>query len=303
MMGKKWLKVTIKADPSLIDPISDFLVGVLDAGVEAAAIDEPEYGTVNGFIQDPDPDPQEVEGIVNQVLAYLKEVENIFGVEGGEITSTIIEEEDWGKSWKKHFTPFAIVPGLVIVPTWEHYDPEPGEQILTMDPGMAFGTGHHATTALSLEFLREFLAGSVDKDQTVLDVGTGTGILGMAALLFNAERVMATDNDPEAVKVATDNVKLNGMEEKMSVSLSPLSDIRDQFDVVVANIVHDVLASLADELAGRVAPGGKLVLSGLMGEAQVASIREIFLERGVQLVEERFREEWGAVCFTNGPVS
>lgn len=296
-MAKRWLKVTIKTDPSLIDPISDFLVGVLDAGVETAAIDEPDYGTVNGFIQDPDPDPEEVEGIVNQVSAYLKEIENIFGVESAEISSTIIEEEDWGKSWKKHFTPFAIVPGLVIVPTWEHYDPEPGEQVITMDPGMAFGTGHHATTSLSLAFIRECLVGSGEKNKTVLDVGTGTGILGMAALLFGAQAVTATDNDPEAVEAAADNVKLNGMEKKMSVSLSPLSDLQDQFDIVVANIVHDVLASLADDLASRIVPGGNLVLSGLMGEGQVASIREIFLQRGLDLVEERVRGEWGAICF------
>ncbi len=123
----------------------------------------------------------------------------------------MIDEEDWGKNWKDHFKPFTIVPGLVIAPTWEEYQPAAGEAVITMDPGMAFGTGHHATTSLSLELIRRTLV--ENGGQRLLDVGTGTGILGMAALLFGAKDVLGLDNDPEAVSAAEENVRRNSLQD------------------------------------------------------------------------------------------
>lgn len=295
MATKKWLQVTVTADPALIDPVSDFLIGVLDAGVEAAAIDEPDYGTVNGYIQDPDPDPAQVKRILDQVSGYLNELKDIFNVPAPHMSSKIIEDEDWGKSWKEHFTPFAIVPGLVIVPTWEEYIPQDDEAVITMDPGMAFGTGHHATTSLTLEFIRESLEGTAGK--RLLDVGTGTGILGMAGLLFNAGEVNATDNDPDAVKAATENVAFNGMQDKMKVSLTPLSEIVDTYDIVIANIVHDVLISMADELIRLTEKNGYLILSGILAEKQLENIGNVFCGKGLRLAGEKVRGEWAAIRF------
>lgn len=295
MTTKKWLQVTITADPALIEPVSDFLIGVLDAGVEAAAIDEPDYGTINGYIQDPDPDPEEVERVLDQVSSYLNELKDIFNTPAPQLSWKIIEDEDWGKSWKEHFKPFVIVPGLVIVPTWEEYVPKAGESVITMDPGMAFGTGHHATTSLTLEFIRESLEGTSGK--RLLDVGTGTGILGMAGLLFNAGEVRATDNDPDAVKAATENVAFNGMQEKMDVSLATLSEITDTYDVVIANIVHDVLVSMADDLIRLTEKGGYIILSGLLAETQVGNIRDVFCGKGLTFAGEKVRAEWAAIRF------
>ncbi|MFT5699387.1 MAG: ribosomal protein L11 methyltransferase [Desulforhopalus sp.] len=295
MTTKKWLQVTVTADPVLIEPVSDFLVGVLDAGVEAAAIDEPDYGTVNGYVQDPDLNPEEVKRLLEQVSGYLTELKDIFNVPAPQLTSKIIEDEDWGKSWKEHFKPFAIVPGLVIVPTWEEYVPADDEAVITMDPGMAFGTGHHATTSLTLEFIRESLEGTAGK--RLLDVGTGTGILGMAGLLFNAGEVTATDNDPDAVKAATDNVAFNGLQEKMNVSLASLSELDDNYDVVIANIVHNVLVSMADDLIRLTKKGGYLILSGLLAETQVGNIREVFCGKGLRFAGEKLRAEWAAIRF------
>ena len=295
MATKKWLQVTVTADPALIEPVSDFLIGILGAGVEAAAIDEPDYGTINGYIQDPDPNPAEVKRVLAQVSSYLVELKDIFNVPAPQLNSKIIEDEDWGRSWKEHFKPFAIVPGLVIVPTWEEYVPKPDEAVITMDPGMAFGTGHHATTSLTLEFIRESLKGTTGKQ--LLDVGTGTGILGMAGLLFNAGNVQAIDNDSDAVKAATENVFFNGMQNKMDVSLAPLSEIADTYDVVIANIVHDVLVSMADDLVRLTEKGGFLILSGLLAETQVGNIREVFCGKGLKLAGEKVRGEWAAVRF------
>lgn len=295
-IDNKWLKITIKTDPLLVEPISDFLEGVIEAGVETGARDELLYGTVNGYLQKSNLDQIEIDRILSQVSSYLAELAIIFGVSEPILSSTMIEEEDWGKNWKEHFKPFAIVPGLVIAPTWEEYRPTAGEVVITMDPGMAFGTGHHATTSLSLHFIRETLAGS-DGSLRLLDVGTGTGILGMAAVLFGAKDVLGIDNDPEAVSAAEENVRRNSLQDRMQVSLSPLSSLEEPYKIVVANIVHDVLIGMSDDLTRLTADGGTLILSGILAGKQVENIINVFTAKGLRLSGQENREEWSALCF------
>ncbi len=293
--GNKWLKITIKAEPQLVESISDYLVGVFDAGVETGARDELLYGTVNCYIQKANLRQHEVDGILEQVSAYLAELAEIFNVQTPLLSSTMIEEEDWGKSWKEHFKPFAIVPGLVIAPTWEEYQPAAGEAVIVMDPGMAFGTGHHATTSLSVNFIRQTLA--QDGGQRLLDVGTGTGILGMAALLSGAGDVLGIDNDPEAVSAAEQNARRNSLQDHMQVSLAPLSSLQESFAIVVANIVHDVLVGMADDLVRLTADGGTMILSGILAGEQVANIIAVFTAKGMRLSGRESCQEWAALCF------
>ncbi len=294
----KWLKITIKTDPLLVESISDFLVGVLEAGVESGARDEILYGTVNAYMQKANLPQDEVENILRQVATYLSELAGIFNVQEPILSSTMIDEEDWGKSWKEHFKPFAIVPGLVIAPTWEEYRPAAGEVVIVMDPGMAFGTGHHATTSLSVNFIRQTLLKSAG--QRLLDVGTGTGILGMAALLFGAGDVLGIDNDPEAVIAAEQNVRRNALQDRMQVSLAPLSSLQEPFTIVVANIVHDVLVGMADDLARLTADGGTLILAGILAGEQTGNIIEVFTARGFCLSDEKSAQEWTALRFIKG---
>lgn len=298
MISNKWLKITIETDPLLVEPISDFLVGVIDAGVETGARDELLFGTVNGYVQRANLDTDEVDDILARVRSYLTELARIFSVEEPSLSSTMIEEEDWGKSWKEHFKPFAIVPGLVIAPTWEEYRPAKGEKVITMDPGMAFGTGHHATTSLSLDFIRETL--SEHGGVRLLDVGTGTGILGMAAVLYGAEEVLGIDNDPEAVSAAEENVRRNSLQDHMQISLTPLSSLDEPYEIVVANIVHDVLISMSDDLVRLTTDGGTLILSGLLTGEQVANIINVFTAKGCHLSGKDGRQEWSALRFLKG---
>jgi len=297
-IGNTWLKITIKADPVLVEPISDFLVGVMEAGVETGAPDERLYGTVNGYLQQANPLPDEVDGILARVKSYLAELADIFRVPLPVLVSTMIDEEDWGKNWKRHFKPFSIVPGLVIAPTWEDYRPVADEAVITMDPGMAFGTGHHATTSLSLQFLRRTLV--AHRGARLLDVGTGTGILGMAAVLFGAAVVLGIDNDPEAVVAAEENVRRNRLQGQMRISLDPLSTLRDSYEIVVANIVHDVLIDMAGDLSRLTAAGGTLIVSGILKGAQVDNIRTVFSAGGMQESGQESREEWAALSFRKG---
>ncbi len=294
-IDNKWLKITIKTDPLLVESISDFLVGVIEAGVETGARDELLYGTVNGYLQKANITQDEVEDILLRVSTYLSELTEIFGVSGPILSSTMIDEEDWGKSWKEHFKPFTIVPGLVIAPTWEKYLPTGGESVITMDPGMAFGTGHHATTSLSLNLIRETLDASCGLQ--LLDVGTGTGILGMAAVLFGAEDVLGIDNDPDAVSAAEENVRRNSLQDHMQISLAPLSSLKEQYDIVVANIVHDILISMSDDLVRLTADDGTLILSGILAGDQVENIISVFAAKGLLPSAQRSRQEWAAIRF------
>jgi ribosomal protein L11 methyltransferase len=298
MSKNSWLKITIKTDPLLVESISDYLVGVLEAGVETGARDELLYGTVNGYIEKVNLQQVEVAQILTKVSAYLEELAEIFHVPKPILSSSMIDEEDWGKSWKEHFKPFAIVPGLVIAPTWEEYRPAAGEAVIVMDPGMAFGTGHHATTSLSVNFIRQTLAECTC--QRLLDVGTGTGILGMAALLFGAASVLGIDNDPEAVVAAEQNVRRNVLQDRMQVSLAPLSSLHDPFAIVVANIVHDVLIGMADELGRLTAGGGTLILAGILAGEQAGNIIDVFTAQGFYLSGEERRQEWTAFRFKKG---
>jgi len=295
MSVNRWLKFTIACNPLLVEPIGDFLVGVLEAGVETGAADEADFGTLSCYLGKANPEPQEVADTIARLSTHLEHLAEVFKVEVPILTTTFFEEEDWSSTWKEHFKPFVIIPGLVIAPTWEQYAAQPGEAVITMDPGMAFGTGHHATTSLSLELLHRTL--NTGSAMHVLDVGTGTGILGMAALLFGAKSCLGLDNDPEAVSAAVENVRRNHLDDRMQVSLQPLGEQTGCYQVVVANIVHDVLLDLAPDLTRLTDGGGYLILSGILAGEQVASIENHFSARGFTLLDRQTRQEWAALRF------
>jgi len=293
---KKWLKITIKAEPVLVEAISDFLIGIIGAGVETGAIDEDTYGTVVCYVEQSDPDQPLIDTILGKVSSYLAELALLFDVAEPTLTSTVIVEKDWGEKWKEHFKPFAIVPGLIISPTWEEYRPSPGELLIEMDPGMAFGTGHHATTSLSLEFMKEVLESS-GPQMRVLDVGTGTGILGIAAALFGADEVLGIDNDPDAVTAAKGNVIRNKLDGKMQVGLVPLASVDGSYGMVVANIIHDVLVEMLDDFTRLTADNGVLILSGILVGEQVENLENIFTAAGFSLKKKAVGGEWAALMF------
>ncbi len=288
---KKWLKIKITTNPVLVDSISDFLVGIIGAGVEIGVDDHIFLTPINCFLPKEDPEKEEITIILKQIESYLSDLTKIFNVDRPVVSWEILEDEDWGKTWKTYFSPFAIIPGLVIAPTWEKYQAAPNEHVIVMDPGMAFGTGHHATTALSLELIADELHndGSV---KNVLDVGTGTGILGMAAAFFGAEKVLGIDNDPEAVMAARENVELNRLISVMEVDDILLADLEDQYSLVVANIIHDVLVQMAADLVRTTKVGGRLVLSGILHGKQSDNIIVEFKKFGVLLEKQKQRGEW-----------
>lgn len=208
----------------------------------------------------------------------------------------VIQEEDWGKKWKESFKTFHLTNRLVIKPSWEEYTAQGDEIIIEMDPGMAYGTGLHASTRMAWELTEQYFS-ELQTSPQVLDVGTGTGILAISSALFGATAVLAVDNDPDAVEAARNNIKANLLSDKIKVSGTDLADIDGKFDLIIANIIHDTIITLAPELSRRLKDQGALVLSGILAGPQAQNIKERFRALGLTQVNQKNSEEWEAITF------
>jgi ribosomal protein L11 methyltransferase len=202
-----------------------------------------------------------------------------------------IPDRDWGEEWKKGLGAMAV--GRVFLrPSWIDATPPPGSVEVVLDPGMAFGTGTHATTSLCLAAIDDFLARR--PGASVVDVGTGSGLLAIAARKLGAGRVAANDNDPVAVAVAAENAARNGAH--LELTGDSLEAIAGSFDLVVANILANVLVDLSPSLVARTAPGGELVLAGIL-VPQEDEVRLPFLARGLEQLPGERRGEWSMLRF------
>ncbi len=168
----------------------------------------------------------------------------------------------WRDAWKEHYKPYAIAEGIVVRPPWESYAAKPGEQVLELEPGRAFGTGLHETTRLVARAIRAH-ADEV-KGKLAIDVGCGSGILALIALALGAERAIAIDNDPEAIEVTRENAERNGLTARVDASTTDVAALDATAPLVLANIEARILIPMAKDLQARVAPGGLLLLSGIL---------------------------------------
>lgn len=208
------------------------------------------------------------------------------------------DEKQWADSWKQYYKTIKLGEKLVIVPMWEKYDAEDGEVVIKMDPGMAFGTGTHETTRLCAILLEKYMK----KGDLVLDVGTGSGILGIAASKLGASKVNCYDIDPVAVKVAEDNVKENGLsnvECGVSDLLKGVSLKDGKYDFVCANIVADIILRLVSDVGDYMKEGSLIACSGII-EPQFEQVREAFVSRGFTVVDKLNENDWNAIVFKKG---
>jgi ribosomal protein L11 methyltransferase len=181
--------------------------------------------------------------------------------------------DEWRDAWKAHFKPFRLCEGVWVRPPWEEHVARRNEKVLVLEPGRAFGTGLHETTRLvaeSIAMMKRGLAAT-----SVLDVGTGSGILALVALALGAKDAIGIDNDPDVIDVATENAARNGMQKKATFSATPLAKVKGKFGVVLANIEADVLIAMHKQLRAHLAFGGRLVLSGIL-EARESDVRATF---------------------------
>ncbi len=273
-----WQSVRILVDSKQAEPLSDALI---DVGALSVSLEDADAGTVDETPLFGEPDYPTAELWPHSIAAVLlDEHADVAGTLAAAAkqagipvpTQYIIEmvaEQDWVRLTQSQFEPIPISPRLWIVPTW-HDAPDSSAINLKLDPGLAFGTGSHPTTRLCLRWLDAHLAG----DETLLDYGCGSGILAIAAVKLGAARVDGVDIDAQAVTASCDNAELNAVTAHFCLpgDLAP-----GQYDVVVANILTNPLKSMAPLLAGRVRPGGQLVLSGILAE-QAEEVMAVYRE-------------------------
>ncbi len=207
-----------------------------------------------------------------------------------------IEGDDWIDVWKKHFRPIEIGERLVVCPEWIEYAPKAGQEVIRLDSNMAFGTGEHETTSMCLEFLQRYLK----EGDTVVDVGCGSGILGIGALKLGAKFAYLTDIDYVAVRSAEHNLALNGVADRAKVALSDLLDNAEiAGEVMTANITADILCRLAPSIPKNLKQGGTLILSGII-DSKLAQVVGVYEGLGLRLVEQKKKGEWYALAFKKG---
>lgn len=208
-----------------------------------------------------------------------------------KINANEVQEEDWANSWKAYFKPERIGKRTVIKPSWEEYSSQEGDLIIELDPGMAFGTGNHATTALCIKLLEKY----VQKGMEVFDVGTGSGILSILAAKLGADFVQAFDYDTVAIKAARDNVSLNNLENKIEVKESDLlREAVGSADLVVANIIADIIIKLIPQVSLKLRERGIFISSGIIQERQ-DEVLKVLAEYGFTVLEIKEQEGWVAI--------
>lgn len=217
----------------------------------------------------------------------------------GKISARKIRREDWAESWKRHFHPLEISPALLIKPSWSKSRPRKDQAVVVLDPGLSFGTGQHPTTSFCLEQLAaRRVAGA---KQSLLDIGCGSGILSIAAAKLGYGPVRAFDFDPEAVRVARENLTQNGVKvhlARQDLTRLPVRSV-ERYDVVCANLIFDLLLAERRRILNRLKPDGTLVLAGIL-TGQFPKVRAAFERAGMKLVAGRSLGEWrsGAFRFT-----
>jgi ribosomal protein L11 methyltransferase len=300
MTENSWAEITCEVPGELADELADFLLELTGNGVsiENRKVDtfnikelaEEEIKSVKGYLP-ADDRLQEQLGRISAHLAGL-------GADLPRPSVTILQENDWANSWKENFKPTRIGERLIIKPSWESFVAGEGDIVLEIDPGMAFGTGTHATTRLCLEALERliFREAALSEEGGVLDVGCGSGVLAIATALFGASRVVAIDIDPTAITVTDENAAANGVAAVVTAATTPLELIEERFSLVVANILAEDLVRMSSLLADRVRTGGFLVLSGILCEREPFVLTG-FAPQPLQLHEVTRQEEWCCIIY------
>jgi ribosomal protein L11 methyltransferase len=234
----------------------------------------------------------ETAGAIRLKLENFKRMN--LGFDPGELTMkmNIVDEEDWASNWKVYFQPLRLGKNIVIKPTWREYDALPGDSVVEIDPGMAFGTGTHETTAMLVDLIEQF----VKPGDHVADIGTGSGILALCAAKMGAESVIAADNDPVALRVTSENARLNRLEGRVKVMESDLlTSINGKYDVIIANIITDVIIYMAGQVSDKLKPHGVFMASGIT-KARFHEARGALKEAGLYISAESSRGEWSALA-------
>ena len=235
---------------------------------------------------------QETLQLIKESIAQLKALDTASAFGRLDISLSGTSEEDWANSWKQYYKPTRIGAHVVIVPEWEEYASAPGDTVVRMNPGAAFGTGTHETTRLCIDFIEQFVTDSTD----LLDIGTGSGILAVTALVLGAKSALGIDIDELAAKVAVENAQLNGVDGRFHSRRGNLADdVSGRYSLITANIVADVIMILAPDIPAHLAPGGTFVASGII-DTREAEVRKALENCGITVFDAKYEKGWVALA-------
>jgi ribosomal protein L11 methyltransferase len=283
-----WIEINIQAPSEQTAAAADFLVLLTGRGVEInESADSGGAEQVKAFLEAGPKSGEQIKAIEDLV----RRLESQAGASGlVHVALTELDDQDWSENWKRHFHPKEMAPGLWVAPPWEPMEDDPSNVVVIIDPGQAFGTGHHASTALCLQRLarmkrKNYLPGRL------LDLGCGTGILALAGLKLGIASALALDLDPLALEATRHNAKLNNLSGRIEVGSQPLDRINEKFPLIMANITALDLTELARAMAAKLEPGGELVTSGMM-QGQDEGVRRALEDAGLGMVERMSLGEW-----------
>jgi ribosomal protein L11 methyltransferase len=303
LMTNKWLEIKLTVPDQSVDMVSQVLLDMGCTGITAAekTLDTFVVPTPESLANDPVLKayfnyPENVDQLCETIQQALTSLTGLYpGLAELQMEPRELADHDWARDWQQHFPPFKVGDHLVIHPSWIDWPRTDDEVVLTLDPGQAFGTGTHATTGLCLEALAEHFA-SDDPPLKILDVGTGSGILAMAGAALGAEDVLACDIDSEACGVAAENVQQNQLDQIVTITEQTLDQIPGQYDLVLANILAGENVRLASQLVERLAPQGRLVLSGILIE-QEQQVIDGFTSFNLEQLSISHRDEWTCIVY------
>jgi ribosomal protein L11 methyltransferase len=302
-----WLELSVEVDQEAVEAVSEILARQAPGGVSVEVawdpVDEglgavPRQGgsaVLKAWL--PGFDPAVAEAALTAVRRDLGHLQ-AFGLRPiGELEVRVVHEEEWASAWKSHFPVLRVGRRVVIRPTWRRHRAEPDDVVLALDPGMAFGTGLHPTTRLCLAGIERWAGEGLLDGARVLDVGCGSGILAIAAARFGAASVHGVDTDPIAVDATLANARRNRVARRVSAARGSVPLVggrgpaRGPFDLVLANLIASLLTDLAEPLAASVAPGGRMLASGIFidRETQVA---DAFGAAGLRIVRRDQETDW-----------
>jgi len=303
-MNETWVEISCTVPTELSDIVAEYLTNLSGTGVcvenqnvdafSHSEIPVSDTAHIKSYFSGTDNSAERLKEI-ERFLEQLSQRQPGLVLPRPELSS--VTTEDWSTSWKVNFKPLRIGRRLLIVPSWEEPEPLPSDIVLRLDPGMAFGTGGHETTRLCLELLEQIMDNMPTLlTPSVLDLGTGSGILAMAAVQLGAGRVCAVDIDPLAVEVARENLAINGLADQVECSTTPLESLDGNFDIILANILAEELVRLAPFLTDHLSAGGSLVLSGILAEKEKL-VRSGFSSQPLEYERTLHDGEWVAIHY------
>ena len=311
----EWIELIVHTTTEGTDPVSDILMESGAAGTmieDRSDIPDPEQSHGIWEIIDPrllESMPEDVlvhawfeenasiPSLMESVRVRLAELSSGRQAFGSlQLDSRSVSDSGWTGVWKKYFKPFRAGKRLVIKPTWEQYEAGPDDRVIEIDPGMAFGSGTHETTGMCLSLLEDVITGG----EEIIDVGTGSGILSIGAALLGAGHVLAIDIDPDAVKVARENVVSNHVDSTVTVRQGDLLEkVSAVCDICVANIISDVIIAFAGPLKSHIRPGGLFICSGIVS-LRSPEVSAALLSEGYEILRKETKGEWTAfLCRRN----